>query len=246
MIAEQMNAEANIDSAEKVLSKIAELPLNHQPGTKWHYGVNTDIIGFLVERLTGMKLGAYMAQEIFEPLEMDDTAFYVPENKLARLNEIYTVDAQGKTSVRPPDGDWDFKSDPPVHNGGGGLVSTMDDYLKFAQMLLNDGEYKGTRLLGRKTVEYMRTNHLPASLIPFSPNAEGQGYGLAVSVTVDEGQLKYMGSEGNFGWSGLASTYVRIDPSENMIILGMSQFVPINFYRYQHDLRNLSYQSLVD
>jgi CubicO group peptidase (beta-lactamase class C family) len=243
---QQMFATANFKTADEMLDAIAKLPLNHQPGEKWHYGVNTDIIGFLVEKLSGKKLGEYMQEVIFEPLKMNDTGFYVTADKRDRLKQIYTVGDKGQTVVRPVGALGDYQSDPQVHNGGGGLVSTMDDYLTFAQMLLNGGEVNGTRILGRKTVEYMRTNHMPKHLIPFEPGAAGEGYGLAVSVTVDEGQLKFMGSEGNFGWGGMASTYVRIDPKENMIILGMSQFVPIGFHRYHDDLRNLVYQALVD
>jgi CubicO group peptidase (beta-lactamase class C family) len=243
---QQMFATANFKTADEMLDAIAKLPLNHQPGEKWHYGVNTDIIGFLVEKLSGKKLGEYMQEVIFEPLKMNDTGFYVTADKRDRLKQIYTVGDKGQTVVRPVGALGDYQSDPQVHNGGGGLVSTMDDYLTFAQMLLNGGEVNGTRILGRKTVEYMRTNHMPKHLVPFEPGAAGEGYGLAVSVTVDEGQLKFMGSEGNFGWGGMASTYVRIDPKENMIILGMSQFVPIGFHRYHDDLRNLVYQALVD
>jgi CubicO group peptidase (beta-lactamase class C family) len=243
---QQMFATANFKNADEMLDAIAKLPLNHQPGEKWHYGVNTDIIGFLVEKLSGKKLGEYMQEVIFEPLKMNDTGFYVTADKRDRLKQIYTVGDKGQTVVRPVGALGDYQSDPQVHNGGGGLVSTMDDYLTFAQMLLNGGEVNGTRILGRKTVEYMRTNHMPKHLVPFEPGAAGEGYGLAVSVTVDEGQLKFMGSEGNFGWGGMASTYVRIDPKENMIILGMSQFVPIGFHRYHDDLRNLVYQALVD
>ena len=243
---QQMFATANFKNADEMLDAIAKLPLNHQPGEKWHYGVNTDIIGFLVEKLSGKKLGEYMQEVIFDPLKMNDTGFHVTEDKRDRLKQIYTVGDKGQTVVRPVGALGDYQSDPQVHNGGGGLVSTMDDYLTFAQMLLNGGEVNGTRILGRKTVEYMRTNHMPKHLVPFEPGAAGEGYGLAVSVTVDEGQLKFMGSEGNFGWGGMASTYVRIDPKENMIILGMSQFVPIGFHRYHDDLRNLVYQALVD
>jgi CubicO group peptidase (beta-lactamase class C family) len=140
----------------------------------------------------------------------------------------------------------DFLSDPAIHNGGGGMVSTLDDYLTFARMLLNNGEVNGVRILGRKTVEYMRSNHLPANLVPFSSWADGEGYGLGVSVVTDSGSLKFMGSEGNYGWGGMASTYFRIDPVENLIIIGMAQFIPSGTHRYADDLRNLTYQALVD
>jgi len=231
---------------QDVLKEIAKLPLNHQPGSQWNYGINTDIIGHLVEKLTGKKLGEYMREVIFDPLNMNDTGFFVAPQKLSRFKQIYTAGDKGQTIKMENVPLGTYGSDPAVHNGGGGLTSTMNDYLTFAQMLLNDGQHNGVRILGRKTVEYMRSNHLPSSLVPFEPGAAGEGYGLAVSVTVDTNQLKYMGSVGNFGWGGMASTYVRIDPVENIIILGMSQFVPIGFHRFHDDLRNLSYQALVD
>jgi CubicO group peptidase (beta-lactamase class C family) len=231
---------------ENVLSELARIPLNHQPGTQWNYGVNTDVIGFLVEKLSGMKLGEYVEQHILDPLNMRDTGFYVPAEKAHRLSQIYSNNKEGKTAIMENEPIGDFLSDPEIHNGGGGMVSTMDDYLTFARMLLNSGEVNGVRILGRKTVEYMRSNHLPTNLLPYSDWAAGEGYALAMSVTMDEGALKFMGSEGNFGWSGAASTYFRVDPIENVIIIGMAQFVPNGTHRYADDLRNLTYQALVD
>lgn len=231
---------------DDILKKLAELPLNHQPGAAWHYGVNIDVLGFLVERLTNKKLGEYMQEVIFDPLEMKDTGFWIPADKLNRFAEVYTADQQGNTVLMEQEPLGDYASDPANHNGGGGLVSTMSDYLRFAQMLLNDGELEGKRILGRKTVQYMRSNHLPAHLIPFEEYAYGEGYGLGVSVTVDPGQSRFMSSEGNFGWGGMASTYMRIDPQEKLILIGMSQFIPIGFHRYHDDLRNLTYQALID
>lgn len=234
------------DNLDTVLKRISELPLNHQPGSKWNYGINTDIIGFLVERLTGMKLGEYMQEVIFKPLQMKDTAFHVPSDKVARLAQIYGPGENGEMKVLDSAPVGNFLSDPSVHNGGGGLVSTINDYYVFTQMLLNGGEYKGTRILGRKTVNYLRSNHLPSNLMPFSPTSHGEGYGLAMSVTVDSGDALLMGSEGDYGWGGAASTYFRIDPQENMILIMMSQFVPSAFYPVRHDFKNTVYQSLVD
>lgn len=231
---------------ENVLAELAKLPLNHQPGTQWNYGVNTDVIGFLVEKLSNMKLGEYVKQEILTPLNMQDTGFYVPAEKAQRFSKVYNNNKEGKTVVMENEPLGDFLSDPEVHNGGGGMVSTIDDFLIFARMLLNNGEGNGVRILGRKTVEYMRSNHLPANLLPFTSWAAGEGFGLAMSVTTNTGDLKFLGSEGNYGWSGAASTYFRIDPVENLIIIGMAQFIPVGTHRYADDLRNLSYQALVD
>lgn len=231
---------------DNVLAKIAALPLNHQPGSAWHYGVSTDVLGFLVEKLSGKKLGDYFEEVLFTPLNMQDTGFYVSADKVERFAQIYTVDKQGKTVVMENEPLGDYLSDPDIHNGGGGLVSTLEDYYRFAQMLLNGGELDGTRILGRKTVDYLTSNHLPATMMPFQATSPGEGFALAMSVTVDPNLSGYMGSKGNYGWAGLASTHFRIDPEENMIIIAMAQFMPSNFYRYHNDLNNMVYQALVD
>lgn len=233
-------------SPDTVLKELAKLPLNHQPGTQWHYGVNTDVIGFLVEKLAGMKLGEYMQEVIFEPLNMVDTSFYVKAENVSRFAQIYGPNDKGQTTVVEQEPLGDYLSDPAIHNGGGGLTSTIGDYYKFAQMMLNEGEYNGVRILGRKTVQYLTSNHLPENLVPFSADATGEGYGLAMSVTVDEDQVKFMSSTGNYGWGGAASTYFRVDPKENLIMISMTQFLPMGFHAYHDDFRNLVYQALVD
>ncbi|MBJ2136337.1 beta-lactamase family protein [Paraglaciecola chathamensis] len=231
---------------QDLLKEVAKLPLNHQPGSKWNYSIGTDIIGILVERLSGQTLGAYFEQHIFEPLEMDDTGFYVPEDKQDRLAQIYVINQQGQTVPMENEPLGDYLSAPEIESGGGGLVSTIEDYYTFTQMLLNGGEYQGKRILGRKTVEYMRTNHLPTSLIPFEPTSTGEGYGLAMSVTVDEQGANTMGSTGDYGWAGAASTYFRIDPKEQMIVISMTQLMPSSYFSYNKDFKNMAYQALID
>lgn len=232
---------------ENFLANIASLPLNHQPGTAWNYSFSTDIIGALVEKLSGKRLGEYMQDTIFTPLGMKDTGFYVSADKVHRLTQIYTADRKtGQTVVMKNEPLGDYKSDPKFHSGGGGLVSTLQDYFTFAQMMLNGGEVNGVRILGRKTVEYMTSNHMPKNMLPYSPDAQGEGFGLAMSVTTDADMSGFMSSNGNFGWGGMASTYFRIDPEEKIVLISMAQFVPIGFHRYNDDFRNLVYQALVD
>lgn len=233
-------------SPDTVLHELAKLPLNHQPGTQWHYGVNTDVIGFMIERITGKKLGDYMQEVIFEPLEMNDTGFFVAAEKLARFAQVYGPNDKGETIANNNEPLGDFESDPSIHNAGGGLTSTISDYHKFTQMLLNKGTYKGRRILGRKTVEYLTSNHLPPKLVPFEDSAPGEGYALAMSVTVDQNKSLFMGSTGDYGWGGAASTYFRIDPEENMVIIAFAQFLPIGFHPYHDDFRNVVYQAIVD
>lgn len=231
---------------DNILSKIAALPLNHQPGTAWNYGVSTDVLGFLVEKLSGKKLGDYLQETVFGPLEMADTGFFVPADKVDRFAQIYTPNKQGQTVVMQNEPLGDFLNDPDIHNAGGGLVSTLQDYFTFAQMLLNGGEINGTRILGRKTVEYLTSNHLPTELIPFEAKHPGEGFAMAMSVTVNPDLSLLMNSKGSYGWAGLASTHFRIDPEENMIIIAMAQFMPSSFHRYNQDLQNLVYGALVD
>jgi CubicO group peptidase (beta-lactamase class C family) len=244
---QQLFSKPELLTPENFVGKIAALPLNHQPGTAWNYGFSTDVIGFLVEKLSGKKLGEYMQENIFSPLGMQDTSFYVPADKIDRFAQVYTVDQKtGQTIIMKNEPLGDFKSDPAIHNGGGGLVSTMQDYFTFAQMLLNGGEINGVKILGRKTVEYMTSNHLPKKLIPFESGSPGEGYALAMSVTVDPEMSGFMSSNGNFGWSGAASTYFRVDPQEKIVMISMAQFIPNGFHRYSDDFRNLVYQALVD
>lgn len=233
-------------TTDEAIAEIAALPLHYQPGTRWHYGVNTDVIGFLVERITGKKLGEYMQEVIFSPLGMNDTGFYVRSGNVERFAAVYGAGEKGETLLLSDEPLGDFLSDPVSHNGGGGLVSTMQDYFVFAQMLLNKGEYNGVRILGKKTVEYMTTNHLPEHLVPFSPTEPGTGYGLAMSVVVSQSQLKKMGSVGTYSWGGAAATTFRIDPVEKLIMIAMTQFMPSSFHPYQDDFNNTVYQALVD
>lgn len=244
---QQLLAKPDELTPENFLTKIAALPLNHQPGTAWNYSVSTDVIGSLIEKISGKNLGEYMQETIFTPLGMQDTGFYVAADKVDRLSQIYTVDPKtGQTIVMQNEPLGDYKSAPKIHSGGGGLTSTIQDYFTFAQMMLNGGEINGVRILGRKTVQYMSSNHLPEHLIPFSPTSQGEGFGLAMSVTVDPGMSGFMSSKGNFGWGGLASTYFRVDPEEKIVLISMAQFIPIGFHRYHDDFRNLVYQALID
>lgn len=231
---------------DNILSKIAALPLNHQPGSAWNYGVSTDVLGFLVEKISGKKLGTYLQDTVFGPLQMKDTGFFVPADKVDRFAQIYTPNKQGQTVVMQNEPLGDFLSDPDIHNAGGGMVSSLQDYFTFTQMLLNGGEINGTRILGRKTVEYLTSNHLPEELVPYEAKRPGEGFAMAMSVTVDPNRSLYMNSKGSYGWAGLASTHFRIDPEEKIIVIAMAQFMPSSFHRYNEDLRNLVYQALVD
>ncbi len=211
------------------VARVATIPLAHQPGTAFRYGINTDILGAVVEKVSGQSLDDFFQQRICGPLQMVDTAFWVPEGKRARLARIHTRDAAGRLVL-----DTVENSDErcgPTHGlrmGGAGLYSTAGDYARFAQMLLNGGQLDGVRILGRKSVELMtrdRLAHLPE---PHPFGAVEQGFGLGVRVVTNLGRSPTLNSEGCFGWDGYATTTVQIDPKERAVAILLYQHLPFN------------------
>lgn len=193
---------------------LAGIPLKHQPGTKYEYSVSIDVAGYLVEVLSGMPLDKYMKNRIFDPLKMDDTGFYVPEEKHNRLANVYTL-INDSLKEQPSMNGMNFKVPATLFSGGGGLVSTMNDYSRFARMLLNGGELEGVRILNEPTVTMIMTNQLPAGV-----NYENGGsYGLGGSVNPEKG---------HYGWSGAASTHFVVDTKNKMVVIAMTQFMPFN------------------
>jgi CubicO group peptidase (beta-lactamase class C family) len=192
---------------------LAGIPLKHQPGTTYEYSVSIDVAGYLVEVLSGMPLDKYMKTKIFDPLKMEDTGFYVPEEKHNWFAAVYTL--RNDSLQEQASNGMNFKVPATLFSGGGGLVSTIGDYAKFAQMLLNDGEFEGVRILNESTVEMMMTNQLPAGV-----NYENGGsYGLGGSVNPEKG---------HYGWSGAASTHFVVDKKNNMVIIALTQYMPFN------------------
>jgi CubicO group peptidase (beta-lactamase class C family) len=196
---------------EKMRS-LASLPLKSQPGTKWEYGLSIDVAGYLVEVLSGTPLDEYMKTKIFDPLGMDDTGFYVPKEKLERFAGVYYRDGQGGLKTNTFSSDLYLRPDK-VFSGGGGLVSTMGDYLTFCQMLLNGGELGGKKILEESTVALIMSDQLPES----ASYNEKSGYGLAGAVNLESGV---------YSWAGAASTNFWIDPENNMIIITYAQLMP--------------------
>jgi CubicO group peptidase (beta-lactamase class C family) len=216
--------------ADKV-QRIAQLPLHHQPGAYYTYSVSTDILGLLVEIISGMPLDAFLRQRIFEPLGMVDTDFYVPVEKCDRLAALYAPGPDGglfDIANYPGDpnqfpfGLWTDKSvKPPFLSGGGGLVSTMADYLRFAFMLRNGGVLDGVRMVSRKTIELMTAPHLR----PEQVNFPGVSYGLGVTVLTDPAQAQMLGSPGAYEAGGAAHTNFWYDPQEDLIGVLMTQYI---------------------
>jgi CubicO group peptidase (beta-lactamase class C family) len=236
-------------SLPEMVRRLAELPLAHQPGTAWRYSIAYDVIGHLISLLADRPFGVFLQEEILDPLGMDDTGFCVPPDKLDRLAAMYDVTETGDLGLLDAPATSPFTHADCHPSGGGGLVSTAADYLRFAQMLLNGGTLDGTRLLGRKTVARMTQNHLPAELLPLNLldifPMPGEGYGLGVSVVVDETQTGMLASNGAYGWVGAAGTRFWVDPREELIALVLPQvrflLVPVEAV-----FQNLVYQGLVD
>ncbi len=232
---------------------LGSLPLEFSPGTAWNYSVSTDVCGYLVERLSGMSFDEYVRQRITEPLGMVDTAFTVRDSEIDRFAACYERRPDKSTRLMDdPQGDSPWVGDKTFFSGGGGMVSTVRDYLRFCRMLLNGGELDGARVLGRKTIEYMTRNHLPAGkAIPelttglFSEvENEGGGFGLGFSVNLDPVAGGAIGSVGEYAWGGMASTVFWIDPAEDMIVVFMTQLVPSRTFDFRGQLKSIIYGAL--
>lgn len=236
--------------AEKIV-RLGHLPLASQPGARWQYSLSTDVLGRLVEALTGQTLDVFFRERIFTPLGMADTGFAIPASAADRLAALYTRGEDGLTVLNTP------LTAPPTQpptllSGGGGLVSTAADYLRFCQMLLNEGEVDGVRLLGRKTVELMTMNHLPEALIPpvVLPGTEaytrGHGFGLGFAVLLDVAAAEIVGSVGSYWWNGAYETIFWVDPAEDLIALFLTQFTPPMVYPLRREARVAVYGAIIE
>lgn len=206
---------------QQMVEHVASLPLIAQPGEKFVYSVANDVLGYLVEVVSGLSFENYLAQHIFQPLNMVDTGFYIPLEKQSRLAEIYTPNPNTSGLITLNNIPLQLDKYRFFPSGGGGLFSTAEDYLRFAQMLLNGGQLNGKRILGRKTVELLSMNHLPnGGTLPWDENV---GYGLGVAVTLNEAGDANLSSVGSYGWSGVAGTTFWIDPQEKLIAILMTQ-----------------------
>jgi len=233
----------------------AELPLAFQPGAEWLYGVSTDVLGRLVEVISGMPLDEFFRTRILDPLGMVDTDFWAPDDRIDRLATLYIPHpADGTAVAAPPALGRGMDRRPTMLGGGGGLVGTAHDYLRFAHMLLGKGELDGVRLLGPRTVDYMTANHLPggADLEQFGrplfaeTSYDGIGFGLGFSVVVDPAANKVMRSPGEFAWGGAASTAFWVDPVEEIVAVFLTQLLPSSTHPIRTELLQLVHQSLVD
>jgi CubicO group peptidase (beta-lactamase class C family) len=251
-------------SLEAVIDELASIPLAFQPGTRWHYSVGIDVAARLVEVISGRPLGAFLSDRLFGPLGMVDTGFGVADTDLDRLSAMYGLpDLFGENYsaiqlVEAALGGFNERIDvsatyptntPDVFvRGGIGLFSTTGDYMRFAQMLANDGELDGERLLSRKTLELMHTNHLAPQLLPYEllgGPVPGMGFGLGSRVVLDVAQTGGSGSVGEYGWAGAAKTYYWVDPVEDLVGVFMAQYMT-GVLLPDRDMRSLTYQAIID
>lgn len=234
------------------VAELGKLPLEFSPGTSWNYSVSTDVLGAVVQRVSGMSLPQFFEQRIFKPLGMNDTGFTVPSEKLDRLVDCYTL-VPGKGRVMFDRAEESMWSSPfTLVSGGGGLVSTALDYQRFCQMCLNGGTLDGVRILGRKTIDLMTQNHLPngadlssmsRSLFSETQNA-GTGFGLGFAVTIDTARSMMPGSVGEYYWGGMFSTAFFIDPVERLTMVFMTQLSPSMIYPIRRELKTMIYSAL--
>lgn len=248
-------ARANLrdSNLQAMIDKLAKLPLAAQPGTDWRYGPSVDIQGYLVEKLSGQTLDAFLRTKIFDPLGMKDTGFWVEPSQAARVTKMFTYGPDKRIMTAPNQGDPTSK--PALLSGGGGLLSTTDDYRRFAQMLLDGGQANGKRLLKASTIELMRTNVLAdgvkVDLYSPSYNVEGIGFGLDFAIILDPAKANTPEGKHSFYWGGAFGTWFWIDPTNDMLVVGMMQNLagstPTGGSPQVRPLsRKLVYQALVD
>ena len=238
----------------EMVERLAEIPLLFSPGSRWAYSVATDVCGRLVEILSGRPLDAFLAERIFEPLGMIDTGFAVPPASAHRFAANYAPLAGDPLHLIDDPTTSSYLTPPTFLSGGGGLVSTAADYLRFSHMLLGKGELDGVRILGRKTVAYMTTNHLPdgrdlaAMGQPVFGGTiySGIGFGLGFAVVLDPAQAQVVNSPGSYNWGGAASTVFWVDPREELVVLLLTQLTPSSTYPLRQELQALAYQALTD
>jgi CubicO group peptidase (beta-lactamase class C family) len=242
---------AGAGTLEAMIEGLAKIPLEASPGDVWNYSVSTDVLGYLVGKISGVPFEDFLRQRIFAPLGMVDTDFFVPAAKASRLAACYTLTPDGRLRLQDDPQTSNYLRVPTFVSGGGGLVSTAADYLRFCRMLLNGGMLDGTRLLSPKTLELMTANHLPGgkelpdlSVSLFSEASyAGMGFGLGFAVTIDPARTLIPGSLGDFSWGGMASTYFWIDPREQLIVIFMTQLIPSTIYNLRRELRTLVYSA---
>jgi CubicO group peptidase (beta-lactamase class C family) len=246
----------DFQTSDKTLGEVveiaADIPLIAQPGAEWNYSIATDVLGHLVAVISGKPFDQFLRERVTGPLGMVDTEFHVPADKISRFAANYTSTPDGRLMLIDDPEKSIFGKQRKICSGGGGLVSTATDYMRFCRMMLNKGELGGVRLLGRKTVELMTSNHLRGDMAEmgqprFSESSYyGIGFGLGFSIMLDPAKAQILGTPGEYAWGGAASTAFWIDPAEDMAVIMLTQLMPSSTYPIRRELRVLTYQAIVD
>ncbi len=247
------NAEGGLDA---MVEQLATLPLEFSPGTAWNYSVSIDVMGYLVQKLSGLQFGEFLRTRLFEPLGMTDTAFWCPEDKLGRLSTCYMPKEGGGIQVQDDAGKSMFAAPPKLESGGGGLLSTAHDYLRFCRMMLNGGTLDGVQILSPKTVALFSLNHLPgnqelAQMAPPGLFSEagyaGIGFSIGCGVNINVARTRLPGTLGEYFWGGAASTAFWIDPKEDLTVVFMTQVIGSDArLTLRRDLRTLVYSAMTE
>jgi CubicO group peptidase (beta-lactamase class C family) len=241
------------ETLDSFAMKLAKVPLRYQPGDRWMYSLATDVCGYLVQRISGKPFDQYLQEVIFDPLQMKDTGFHVPEAERGRLAANYRRRGDKTLELIDDPATSTYLKQPSFLSGGGGLVGTTADYLRFCEMLRLGGELDGARILGPRTIELMTRNHLKGgadltqmAIGGFSETANaGVGFGLGFAMTLGEVATGTLG-EGDYYWGGAASTIFWIDPKEDLVVVFMTQLMPSGSFNFRGQLKNIIYSSIVD
>ncbi len=250
---EKMHFGPRLGSLEEEVNRLGEMPLKFEPGSRWNYGVSTDVVGRLVEIISGKSLDVFLKETIFEPLGMNETTFDISAEKSHKFASSYTPDKTGNLKL-VENAERSIYKEGAVNcfSGGGGLLSTVNDYHKFANMIRLRGRSGEIQLLGSRTVDYITRNHMPGDLASMGQpvfsevSFSGVGFGLGGWVMLDPTKAQMMGSPGDFGWGGMASTVFWVDPLEDLVVIFATQLLPSSYYPLRKELRALVYQAIID
>ncbi len=239
---------------QDMIDDLADVPLTFTPGSRWNYSVATDVCGYLVQLFSDTDLDVFVRERITKPLGMSDTGYQVPASSKDKFAACYRYKRGGGFELQDDPTASPYHQRPTFFSGGGGMVATIDDYGRFAQMMLNRGEFGGHRVLGRKTVEYMVTNHMPGNVdlaamgqpVFSETSYHGIGFGLGFSVVLDPAAAGVLDSPGEFAWGGAASTYFWVDPLEDMTVVFLTQLLPSSTHPIRRELKTLIYQAIAN
>ena len=238
------------DTLAQFVEKLAQVPLLYEPGSRWSYSLATDVCGHLIEVISGQPLEEFLIERLFDPLEMPDTRFSVPDDKLERFAACYERAPDKTLRLQDDPATSRFRQPPLAPSGAGGLVGTINDYANFCEMLVSHGAFRGRQLIGRPVLELMTRNHLGGASLAqmavggFSETSnEGVGFGLGFASTIDAAASGTVG-EGDFYWGGLASTLFWVDPTENLYAIFMTQLIPSSTFNFRGQIKNLVYGAM--